>query len=312
VKSWVFLLAAALLSACGYVGPPMPPTLDIPVTITDFRAWEAGDNIEFEFTLPAKTTENLDLKSFRSIELRIGENEPASKLVMLPIAKPGPDTGEVPAQTWIGKTVVLQVRATGPKGKASVWSNPVSLVVIQPLTPPSTPKLQNVERGVELTWTGTGPHYRIFRAEAGGQPRQLADSDAPPYLDDTTVYGTRYQYRVQAIAAENQWSVVSAPAEITPEDKFAPAVPEGLLAVTTPQSIELSWTRNTETDFRGYNIFRSVDNGPFTLYASLVEVPTFRDSNVETGKKYRYRVSAVDLTGNESAQSAPPAEATAQ
>ena len=46
-----------LLSACGYVGPPMPPTLDIPVTITDFRAWESGDNIEFAFTLPDKTTE---------------------------------------------------------------------------------------------------------------------------------------------------------------------------------------------------------------------------------------------------------------
>ena len=52
----------------------MPPTLDIPVTITDFRAWEYGDNIEFAFTLPDKTTENLDLKSVRSIELRIGED----------------------------------------------------------------------------------------------------------------------------------------------------------------------------------------------------------------------------------------------
>ena len=40
VKSWFVVLAAALLSACGYVGPPMPPTLDIPVTINDFRAWE--------------------------------------------------------------------------------------------------------------------------------------------------------------------------------------------------------------------------------------------------------------------------------
>jgi hypothetical protein len=289
----------------------MPPTLDIPVTITDLRAWESGNNIEFEFTLPAKTTENLDLKSVRSIELRIGENERDSKLIGLPLTKPGPVTGEVPAQMWIGKTVVLQVSATGPKGKASAWSNPVSLVVIQPLAPPTTPKPQNVERGVELTWTGTGPRYRIFRAEGDGQPQKLADSDGPRYLDDTTVYGTRYRYRVQAIAGENQWSVVSEAAEITPEDKFPPAVPEGLSAVSAPQTIELTWTRNTEMDFRGYNIFRSVDNGPFNIYATLVEAPTFSDSKIEAGKKYRYRVSAVDLTGNESAQSAP-AEATAQ
>ena len=288
MKSWAALSAAALLSACGYIGPPMPPSLDIPVTITDLRAWESGDNIEFQFTLPDKTTENLDLKSVRSIELRIGENQPGSKLVRLPIAKPGPVTGEVPvqtpAQTWIGKTVVLQVSATGPKGKASAWSNPVSLVVIQPLATPSTPKLLNVVKGVELTWTGTGPHYRIFRAEGDGQPQPLADSNVPRYLDDTTAYGTRYKYMVQAIAAENQWSVVSEAAEITPVDVFPPPVPEGLSAVSAPQSIELTWTRNTETDFRGYNIFRSVDNGPFTIYAPLVELPTFSDSKIQAGK----------------------------
>jgi hypothetical protein len=298
-------VAAATLCACGYVGPPAPPTLDIPVTITDFRAGEIGNNIEFEFTLPDKTTENLPLIGVRSIELRIGENELGSKLVVLPTATPGPVTGQVPAQTWIGKTILLAVRATGPKGKPSEWSNPASLAVIQPLATPSTPKLRNVAQGVELTWIGTGPRYRIFRAEADGQPQQLADTDGPPYLDTSTSYGIRYRYLVQAIAADNQWSMVSEPAEITPVDTFPPAVPEGVSAVPTPQSIELSWTRNTETNFRGYNVFRSVDNGPFEKIAPLIEFPTFSDSKVEPGKRYRYTVSAVDLTGNESAPSAP-------
>jgi hypothetical protein len=300
-----------MLSACGYVGPPMPPTLDIPVTITDFRAWEYGDNIELAFTLPDKTTENLDLTSVRSIELRIEADQSDSKLVALPIAKSGPATGQVPAQMWIGKTIVLAVRATGPKGKPSAWSNPVSLMVIQPLATPSTPKLQSVAKGVELTWTGTGPRYRIFRAEGSGQPQQLADSDVPRYLDESTSFGTRYRYLIQAIAAANQWSVLSEPVEITPVDSFAPGVPEGLSAVPTPQSIELAWTRNTETDFRGYNIYRSVDNGPFQKIASLIEAPTFSDSMIEPGKRYRYTVSAVDLNNNESAQTAP-VEATAQ
>ena len=124
MKSWFVVLAAALLSACGYVGPPMPPTLDIPVTITDFRAWEDGDNIEFAFTLPAKTTENLDLKSVRSVELRIGEDVPESKVMPLQVSKPGPVSDRIPAREWIGKTILLSVRATGPKGKPSAWSNP--------------------------------------------------------------------------------------------------------------------------------------------------------------------------------------------
>jgi fibronectin type 3 domain-containing protein len=54
-----------------------------------------------------------------------------------------------------------------------------------------------------------------------------------------------------------------------------------------------------------------VDNASFEKIASFVEKPTFSDSKVEAGKKYRYTVSAVDLTGNESIQSAP-VEATAQ
>jgi hypothetical protein len=297
----------ALLSACGYVGPPMPPTLDIPVAITDFRAWEDGNNIEFAFTLPNKTTENMDLTSVRSIELRIGENQP----IGLPIAKPGPVTGQVPAGEWIGRTIVLSVRATGPKGKASDWSNLASLAVIPPLATPSVPKAQSVAQGVELTWTGSGPRYRIFRAEGDGQPQPLADSDGPPYLDASTTFGTRYRYQVQAIAGPNQWSFVSDAAEITPVDTFPPAVPEGLSAVPTPQSIEIAWTRNTEMDFHGYNVFRSVNNGPFAMIAPLIEAPTYSDSKIEAGKKYRYAVSAVDLTGNESAQSAP-VEATAQ
>jgi hypothetical protein len=311
VKAWVFALAA-LLSACGYVGPPMPPTLDIPVAITDFRAAEYGDNIEIEFTLPAKTTENLTLTSVRSIELRIAENASEGKVFPLPVNKPGPVADQIPARDWIGKSIVLAVRATGPKGKPSEWSNPASLVVIRPLATPSAPKPQNVERGVELTWTGTGPRYRIFRAEADGQPQRLADSDAPRYLDDSTIYGARYLYRVQAIASENQWSLVSEPVEITPVDTFPPAVPEGLSAIPTPQSIELAWTRNTEPDFRGCNIFRSADGAPFERIASLIELPTYSDSKIEAGKKYRYTVSAVDMTGNESDRSSPPAEAVAQ
>jgi len=311
VRLGVPALAAALLSGCGYVGPPQPPTLDIPATITDFRAGEYGGNIAIAFTMPATTTEGLPLLDVRSVELRIHENGAADKIVPLPVTSPGPATSDVPVRDWIGKSIVLAVRATGPKGKASMWSNPVALTVIPPLPAPSTPKPQNVAQGVELTWTGAGPRYRIFRAEADGQPQPLADSDQPRYLDESTSYDTRYRYLVQTIAGENQWSVVSDAAEITPADVFPPAVPEGLSAVATPQSIELTWTRNTETDFRGYNVLRSVDGAPFANIAMLIELPTYSDSKIEAGKKYRYTVSAVDRTGNESAPSAPT-EATAQ
>jgi len=54
-----------------------------------------------------------------------------------------------------------------------------------------------------------------------------------------------------------------------------------------------------------------VEAGPFEKLAALIEAPTYTDRQVEAGKKYRYAISAVDLTGNESERS-PVQEATAQ
>ena len=65
-------------------------------------------------------------------------------------------------------------------------------------------------------------------------------------------------------------------------------------------------------DFKGYNVYRSTDGGPFEKIAEAeVPAPSFSDSKIEPGKKYTYAVSAVDLKGNESPCSTP-AEASNQ
>ncbi|MGA7887378.1 MAG: fibronectin type III domain-containing protein, partial [Acidobacteriaceae bacterium] len=73
--------------------------------------------------------------------------------------------------------------------------------------------------------------------------------------------------------------------------------------------IDLTWAPNLESDLAGYNVFRRVDNGQFEkLNQQLVTTSSFRDENVEPGKKYIYSVSAVDLRGNESQRSAEASE----
>src|SRR5262245_20053590 len=104
----------------------------MPQTVTDFRAWEAGNEIEFAFTLAKKTTDDLALESVKVIELGVGENS-LDQHIPLKTTTPGEVTGSVPAQPWIGKTIVLAVRATGPKGRTSAWSNQDKLSVIPPL-----------------------------------------------------------------------------------------------------------------------------------------------------------------------------------
>jgi hypothetical protein len=300
-----------LLAGCGYPGDPKPPALEIPSRVTDLRAAEYGANILVEFTLPALTTEGLALTKVKSVELRISAGT-ASQNVNLKAAGPGPIHDEIPANDWIGKDVLLTVRATGPKGKTSEWSNAVPLSVGVPLAMPANLVAENVAEGVRIRWQGAGPRYRIFRSLADQTPDRLAESDQPEYVDKTTSYGSMYKYFVQAISADDlRQSEISEMVAITPRDDFPPAVPAGLSAVAGVSAIELAWQRNTEDDFRGYNVYRSAEGAVFEKVAALIDAPAYSDRQVEAGKRYRYAISSVDQGGNESART-EAVEVTAQ
>lgn len=307
------MILLSLLAGCGYVGQVQPPALDIPQKVIDLRAAEEGSQITAEFSIAPKTTENLPLKSLRSVELFTGPAEGsgdvekwAASAARYQVAASGPGAliEHFPAQAWVGKTVVLRVRATGPKGKRSAWSDPVVLAVIAPLARPATPVAESRKDGVLLAWRGAAPRFRVFRAAGEAMPQTLSDSNKTEYLDDSAQFGITYRYYVMALAEETQRSEVSeASAAITPVDKFPPEVPANVTAVAGINTIELAWQGNTEADFRGYNVYRSVDGGAFEKIATLIEAPVYSDDKVEAGKMYRYSVSAVDLVGNESDKS---------
>jgi fibronectin type 3 domain-containing protein len=100
---------------------------------------------------------------------------------------------------------------------------------------------------------------------------------------------------------------------VTPKDVFPPAMPQGLLAVFIPATqgttahIELSWGINSESDLAGYWVFRSEqpDTPGQRINTELLLTPTIRDMTAVQGKRYTYRVSAVDRSGNESSLSSP-------
>ena len=212
---------------------------------------------------------------------------------------------DAPAADFIGKQVTLAVRATGPKGKSSDWSNLVSLDVQTPLATPENVVAANSLKGVKLVWKGSGPRYRIFRAADTGTPQRLADADAPEYEDASIAIGTPYRYYVQAINGDQHQSEVSMAASITPQDEFPPAVPVGLAGVAGLGAIELAWQRNTEDDFAGYNLFRAVGDGEFQKIAGPIDAPVYSDRQIDAGVRYRYAVSALDRSGNESARTEP-------
>jgi len=313
----VFLL---ILTNCGYPGPVLPPLLDIPLPVPYVNVVEYGNKLLVEFTQPDMTTEGNPIRNIRLLDVRVGIGPSpftteswAATAKSYPVASPapGPSSKEIPIADWVGKDVVISVRATGPKGKPAQWATPRTFAVQPELPKPTALEAQNVAPGVKLAWKGTAPEYRIFRAVADGTPERLAEADHPEFVDETTEYDKTYQYRVQGITDDLHGSEVSDPAAIMPKDEFPPAVPGALTAILGVNTVELAWTRNTEKDFKGYNVYRSTDGGPFEKIAELIPAPTFSDSKIEPGKKYRYEVSAVDIKGNESAHSTP-ADASSQ
>ncbi len=302
------------LSSCGYIGPPQYPATYIPVPVTDLNAVERGDQIMISFTIPALTTEGLVVKSVGSIDLRLGPNKEkefnvekwaeAATRVDVPVpAKLGPVAVTEPAGKFAGQDIIVAVRISSPKGRFSHWSNLFALTVVPLLAVPSSFSVENVAKGVLLQWRAPEGSFRIFRQEeTETQPAQIGTSEKPEYLDTTTVYGKTYQYWVQAVEGKAE-SVMVGPKSITPKDVFPPAVPTQVSATPGLNAIELSWSRNEEPDFKCYRVYRALENGPFQLLADNVDAPNYSDHQVESHRRYRYAVVAVDQAGNESERS---------
>ncbi|MDE3056600.1 MAG: T9SS type A sorting domain-containing protein [Bacteroidota bacterium] len=95
-------------------------------------------------------------------------------------------------------------------------------------------------------------------------------------------------------------------------DLIPPAVPIGLSA-TSPKfgQVRLTWNKNTERDLAGYKIYYSssdtgfsgtgANEGPSPISVSTID--TFFVTGLTNGKTYRFALSAIDLSTNESARS---------
>ena len=78
------------------------------------------------------------------------------------------------------------------------------------------------------------------------------------------------------------------------------------LEALAQQTIELpSWAfGNSGTRFKVFGQ-PGVARDPFEKLEDAVQLPAYSDRKVEAGKTYRYQISAIDQSGNESARSQP-------
>lgn len=234
-------------------------------------------------------------------------------------------------------SVAYMVHTRAAKARASGDSNVVMARIYPAPEAPHDVQVAVTESAVVVTWAeaarppgASSRTYRVYRAtlESGQEnsPQDISQaklktslelegsSPSTEFRDAHFEFGTAYLYVVRSVAqfgADFVESADSAPATVTPRDVFPPAAPTGLETTIIPATnqapayIELSWAISPEGDLAGYSVYRGdAEDAPGERVSTeILPSPAFRDISVLPGRRYYYRVSALDRAGNESPMS---------
>lgn len=161
--------------------------------------------------------------------------------------------------------------------------------------------------------------FRVFRADIDRESRrpryklvaEIKTTESGPatvrdgavlWTDRDLKYNLVYGYRVRAFSSKGGASDYSNEVRAVPLPALA--IPRSLKAQAGDNTVALAWdTVNTRTNgapysgFVGYNIYRGNEAGhpgDLPLNREPVATNSYRDTTVENGKTYYYRIRAVD------------------
>lgn len=86
------------------------------------------------------------------------------------------------------------------------------------------------------------------------------------------------------------------------DDRKSPSAPKNFNITPANNTVFLQWKENPESDILGYNIFRSQDKEKSynRINKELVKTTRYKDTNVNNGTTYYYKIKAIDYPQNES------------
>lgn len=180
------------------------------------------------------------------------------------------------------------------------WHNPFDPECPKDLFTPSDFVGTSELRSIKLAWSQPIENisgFTIYRSVANGQRVQIATlgKEARTYADADVQHDKSYAYFIVANAGENKSneSTTQLIFKVAP-----PLSPTDLRAtVQTTTRVQLIWT-DKSTDELGFKIDRKLDNGNYTLIATLgADITSFIDSTVTEGLTYTYRVYSFNQGG---------------
>ncbi|MEO7794181.1 MAG: fibronectin type III domain-containing protein [Thermoanaerobaculia bacterium] len=204
---------------------------------------------------------------------------------------------------------IFSVRTHAAGGELSDWSNLAGLLPRAPASPPANFLAVSAKNGVLLSWNpATTPGiagYNLYRRDAArtsyGEPVATLDATAATAIDEGVTYGRRYIYALTAIGTRQPLaeSALSSELEIDYQDRFAPAPPAELSALGSVGEVRLVWPASSEADVAGYVVERADPDADFhRVNVEPVAALEFTDRGLASGFTFRFRVAAIDKSGN--------------
>jgi hypothetical protein len=174
----------ALFTTCATMGPPQPPSLELPKPPTDLRATRKGDRVILAWTVPSVTTDRKTIRNLgptricRGLDPKLAQcgvpvgeaaaqaNSSAQTSSTSParssLAKPskqkvsGSYTDSLPAQLVSDAPsafITYGVEVLNTDGRGAGLSNQVRVSLVRTFSPPRDFRAQVTGRGVVLKWT---------------------------------------------------------------------------------------------------------------------------------------------------------------
>jgi hypothetical protein len=206
----LLLAVAALvwLTGCASIGPPLPPSLELPKAPSDLRAARKGDRVTLTWSIPGRTTDRQRVRFLGKTRICRGL-EPTT--VVLALKECGTPVGDVAPPADFAETnksstkkltasftdtlgfdfeihnslgsATYAVEVLNRDGRGAGLSNQVHVPLAPALPAPKDFNAQVMAQGVVLTWTGAPlslplPNpirrsYRVYRRVEGSQQKIL-------------------------------------------------------------------------------------------------------------------------------------------
>ncbi len=199
-----------------------------------------------------------------------------------------------------GNTYYYKVRALDANGTAGPDSTPVSVTYKAPFGAPLVTGSKDSQGRPALKWDKVtdAAKYEVYRARSKNGTYSLMSTQSATGYTNTSYLanGTTYYYKVRALKANGTASAYSSVVTITYGTVPTPAAPAMRSAKADSAGITVSW--DTAANAVTYNVYRTADAGSsWTQVASSVKGTSYKDTTVQKGVKYGYKVRGVAADG---------------